>query len=186
MFVAECQALGCTGQDGNALQWGRNMFVAECAAAADHRQLLFYPSMGPQHVRCGMCLLAPCDHKGAYPSMGPQHVRCGMRISGLERSKAGKRLQWGRNMFVAECLRRRRRLQGLARPFNGAATCSLRNEHHALRGRGHIWSFNGAATCSLRNAEQTDAEMVNVYFPSMGPQHVRCGMCIRGCGARGR
>ena len=85
------------------------------------------PSMGPQHVRCGMR-----DHPGAHahsraPSMGPQHVRCGMplpartprrqstsfngaatcslrnEVDGLGSLARAERLQWGRNMFVAEC-----------------------------------------------------------------------------------
>ena len=58
--------------------------------------------MGPQHVRCGMLDgLARAERKGV-PSMGPQHVRCGMVMPGRG-AAAAQYLQWGRNMFVAEC-----------------------------------------------------------------------------------
>ena len=57
--------------------------------------------------------------------MGPQHVRCGMNLL-AGRDTAYTRLQWGRNMFVAECATLHI-LNLLVITFNGAATCSLRN-----------------------------------------------------------
>ena len=135
-----------------ALQWGRNMFVAECGILNGLLMTCTMPSMGPQHVRCGMhsnihmltintipsmgpqhvrcgMYMHPrqTPHLTEIPSMGPQHVRCGM-VDGRVHIDAGRRrLQWGRNMFVAECRRKY-----LGRPITNK--------------------------------------------PSMGPQHVRCGM----------
>ena len=108
------------------LQWGRNLFVAECygkidnvcqrvsfngaatcslrnvRGAAPPRPPVRGASMGPQLVRCGM-MSSPEAH--AYiggASMGPQLVRCGMRPR-PRRSRSRSLLQWGRNLFVAEC-----------------------------------------------------------------------------------
>ena len=133
--------------------------------------------MGPQHVRCGMLFWGAICASLYLPSMGPQHVRCGMHraASGIADSTA---LQWGRNMFVAECGPLYTARAAAARSFNGAATCSLRNDRalprrgkadvpsmgpqHVRCGMPHglvaacdlVHSFNGAATCSLRNAWQ--------------------------------
>ena len=97
------------------------------AGARDGRVLYYaVPSMGPQHVRCGMvyalvicgaaarafngaatCSLRndlvdePPQRVGDAPSMGPQHVRCGMKDAGFL-TVIKTHLQWGRNMFVAE------------------------------------------------------------------------------------
>ena len=108
------------------LQWGRNMFVAECPQAGRIYGRDIRPSMGPQHVRCGMKALKTGDYLFYDPSMGPQHVRCGMPPS-LYAVQLG------------------------TESFNGAATCSLRNACLARPSALHNHTFNGAATCSLRN-----------------------------------
>ena len=108
------------------LQWGRNLFVAECKASQSMTPRGILASMGPQLVRCGMLRQNPRLYRPSDASMGPQLVRCGMVGS----------------FFAAGvfCL-----------CFNGAATCSLRNDDLDVQGAGCRSSFNGAATCSLRN-----------------------------------
>ena len=57
--------------------------------------------------------------------MGPQLVRCGKRIIMKTIDLRQSRLQWGRNLFVAESDYTAGR-QRFKEAFNGAATCSLR------------------------------------------------------------
>ena len=87
------------------LQWGRNMFVAECSSPAGPTRRGSRPSMGPQHVRCGMRPRQAHLNDLEGPSMGPQHVRCGMLADEFAAHLGQSALQWGRNMFVAECAR---------------------------------------------------------------------------------
>ena len=125
LFVAECCLRPYPISDSPVLQWGRNLFVAECQAVVD-----------PSHL--------------CQASMGPQLVRCGMQ---------SQINQW----------------EQVLERFNGAATCSLRNERLCrLLDRGFT-SFNGAATCSLRNG-MTGGGVPAWSGASMGPQLVRCGM----------
>ena len=58
--LVRCGMLGCAGGTVHniMLQWGRNLFVAECFYKARSPALLGLASMGPQLVRCGMPL--PC------------------------------------------------------------------------------------------------------------------------------
>ena len=102
MFVAECTT--CLRREGrrDALQWGRNMFVAEWHSWTTVHCDIEVPSMGPQHVRCGMLTAAAHGSRKYHPSMGPQHVRCGMPIIRPGPFALFLILQWGRNMFVAE------------------------------------------------------------------------------------
>ena len=65
--------------------------------------------------------------------MGPQLVRCGMRRLGRPDRFAGALLQWGRNLFVAECWICQGSITSAQDSFNGAATCSLRNARPSLR-----------------------------------------------------
>ena len=156
--------------------------------------------MGPQLVRCGMSDKVNGIDTRLHASMGPQLVRCGMY--GLQRTfcpltlcfngaatcslrNAALRsrddigigpLQWGRNLFVAECGQHYdRRL--LASGFNGAATCSLRNVEKATVGVEKAtllqWGRNLFVAECL--APQRNGKVVAVA--SMGPQLVRCGMC---------
>ena len=102
LFVAECSHADEYEYAELVLQWGRNLFVAECRRG--HAQLVevVLASMGPQLVRCGMEIP---DDRGArlrVASMGPQLVRCGMITSSLAHRLACGQLQWGRNLFVAE------------------------------------------------------------------------------------
>ena len=62
------------------------------------------------------------------------------------------RLQWGRNLFVAERIRRSCLPHSQGGRFNGAATCSLRKGQDEQGGSPQGVRFNGAATCSLRKA----------------------------------
>ena len=115
------------------LQWGRNLFVAECAPAAGAHRPPGRASMGPQLVRCGMMacshrkhqhhmlqwgrnlFVAECVeyavwvHADGRASMGPQLVRCGMLVKVGQAMEASCALQWGRNLFVAECMHTGRR-----------------------------------------------------------------------------
>ena len=107
--------------------------------------------------------------------MGPQLVRCGMSLSSLK-----TKLLYVPFNGAATCSLR----NALPLPlrfcscdsFNGAATCSLRNGWNLRRHKHSVPTFNGAATCSLRNAGRGDVELGALLVPSMGPQLVRCGM----------
>ena len=182
------------------LQWGRNLFVAECSGCKggnDHPTHSFngaatcslrnvvqayagkmwgaFASMGPQLVRCGMCGAAGGRLRTGHASMGPQLVRCGMpdltewpkesrssfngaatcSLRNVYRANFGTEpdagLQWGRNLFVAECLGTRRGL---------IHTYSLQ------------WGRNlFVAECGHRAGRRS-----RVLPASMGPQLVRCGM----------
>ena len=226
MFVAECALYREDCINRGILQWGRNMFVAEWRRETTQHGRNPEPSMGPQHVRCGMTLLSSRFKFQFCPSMGPQHVRCGMPMScsmgrnlpfpsmgpqhvrcgmiAMQKSVASQcsALQWGRNMFVAECDHHhvggdheglhpsmgpqhvRCGMQNLRR----APRCSYRLQwgrnmfvaecgRHSWRGCAPCPSFNGAATCSLRNVCGLEMKGCGPAQPSMGPQHVRCGMC---------
>ena len=78
MFVAEWRIVSDDELLETILQWGRNMFVAECPVHRRHCLQRLAPSMGPQHVRCGMTPDPVRTVHTEPPSMGPQHVRCGM------------------------------------------------------------------------------------------------------------
>ena len=62
------------------LQWGRNLFVAECPHKRDVQLHGDAASMGPQLVRCGMLLDSLTSKSQSIASMGPQLVRCGMLV----------------------------------------------------------------------------------------------------------
>ena len=61
----------------NALQWGRNLTVAE--GGLNPARLVFYlpASMGPQLDSCGRVRLGGRGRRGARASMGPQLDSCG-------------------------------------------------------------------------------------------------------------
>ena len=124
MRVAESMQVEFLALVENALQWGRNMRVAESRTLPRSRQCQM-PSMGPQHESCGKFEAARPRHFRLDPSMGPQHESCGKcapgrKPAGRPRPSMGpqhescgkplakwfeegtKRLQWGRNMRVAE------------------------------------------------------------------------------------
>ena len=109
------------------------------------------PSMGPQLVRCGKC-----DHvEGSNNTLTFNGAAtCSLRKDIHHKYGQGdscRRLQWGRNLFVAESYIPVR--SPLVPPF----------------------SFNGAATCSLRKDAKHIGNQRYADAPSMGPQLVRCG-----------
>ena len=83
-------------------------------------------------------------------SMGPQLVRCGMpNASGV---KIGDTvLQWGRNLFVAEC-------------YTGA------------QNRTHVWMLQWGRNLFVAECGGRHVEIRQGTAASMGPQLVRCGM----------
>ena len=136
----------------HCLQWGRNLFVAECKGGRHEAKQGGQPSMGPQLVRCGMNHAAiPITDMPPSPSMGPQLVRCGMQTA-TKKSRRFLSLQWGRNLFVAECRRQQR--------YDRTHPDTLQ------------WGRNlFVAECGRRPRERRRRRP-----PSMGPQLVRCGM----------
>ena len=139
--------------------------------------------------------------------MGPQLVRCGMcTIDG--RIDLQSKLQWGRNLFVAECPACMTSWPRTSSSFNGAATCSLRNVTLSPRtprrdvmlqwgrnlfvaewGPPHGTAVRGAAAsmgpqlvrCGMG---PSSLNWIDRCFASMGPQLVRCGMRARRRGWR--
>ena len=132
--------------------------------------------MGPQLVRCGMRSIRvfrpmpPISFNGAA-TCSLRNVPCASTISSRDTD-----LQWGRNLFVAECPRAAYQASCSYSAFNGAATCSLRNAGTPVHATAAHPAFNGAATCSLRNVREHHQHRGAGRKPSMGPQLVRCGM----------
>ena len=108
------------------------------------------PSMGPQHVRCGMSEICLMEFMVfVHPSMGPQHVRCGMCLHGLMGVHA---LSPSMGPQHVRC--------GMHIPISDEISQRLlqwgRNMFVAEwnpRRANTVFpvTFNGAATCSLRN-----------------------------------
>ena len=155
------------------LQWGRNLSVAEGChrSRVDSTMKLSFNGAATFRLRKAAAPLPP-PPSAVVASMGPQPFGCGR--GGRKRSSAGmasfngaatfrlrkavrlprfwrlpRRLQWGRNLSVAE--------------GRGAAP------HMACRAR-----FNGAATFRLRKAGN-DLERRRAMRASMGPQPFGCG-----------
>ena len=87
----------------HVLQWGRNMFVAECCQIGKYASRTGTPSMGPQHVRCGMTSNMVLVWTGDAPLQWGRNMfvaECGSGLFNVLQFKSI--LQWGRNMFVAE------------------------------------------------------------------------------------
>ena len=116
------------------------------------------------------------DTKNLIASMGPQLVRCGMKnVPGLI-LETPARLQWGRNLFVAECMPCLLSAQSVMRASMGPQLVRCGMQQRQLRRRRPVPAgFNGAATCSLRNVS-LHALRRRMGHASMGPQLVRCGM----------
>ena len=128
LFVAEWSPPAGRPIAAWTLQWGRNLFVAECGPGPPAARDTRLASMGPQLVRCGMhtrtCRTRDCCRcfNGA--------ATCSLRNDNRKQKVlwGSYKLQWGRNLFVAEWSPAPSIVSGAGRGFNGAATCSLRNE----------------------------------------------------------
>ena len=85
------------------LQWGRNLFVAECGWRAVPSRAITCASMGPQLVRCGMRLPDQGTKRRLRCFNGA--ATCSLRNDGgpIYGHDGIPQLQWGRNLFVAEC-----------------------------------------------------------------------------------
>ena len=138
------------------LQWGRNLFVAEWvnawAALVEKRWLQWGRNL----------FVAECT---TLTLTDPPY---GM-------------LQWGRNLFVAECSSPAGPTRRGSRRFNGAATCSLRNDPilPGYLGPPPVlqWGRNlFVAECVAGGKKPTGPGVA-----SMGPQLVRCGMNVPCC-----
>ena len=127
LFVAECHMAHPRLRQEPKLQWGRNLFVAECPRAAYQASCSCRSFNGA--ATCSLRNVgdgAVC-HPGGGASMGPQLVRCGMPPCPPSNCLSPSKLQWGRNLFVAECPQMPHTASMSLPCFNGAATCSLRN-----------------------------------------------------------
>ena len=149
MRVAESALVPARTTCRRCLQWGRNMRVAESMAAATSILAGIRPSMGPQHESCG---------KSAWNwrRARPPYLQWGRNMRVAESGALGTAvyrtvgLQWGRNMRVAESLRR-------------PSACS--------RWRNLQWGRNMRVAESRSTAWRGRGQST----PSMGPQHESCG-----------
>ena len=137
------------------LQWGRNLFVAEC---------------------CSSVIILVDSRKRLQWGRNLFVAECSRRLFVVLMN--GVVLQWGRNLFVAECSHRLMTGATATSGFNGGrnlfvAECCWRSRLQAW----WIYGFNGAATCSLRNGAVL-AVRGRRGPASMGPQLVRCGMLV--------
>ena len=87
--------------DLNLLQWGRNLTVAEGRPPPSKTAPYGFASMGPQLDSCGRRNNDYANLAFVHASMGPQLDSCG-RDAPCPKARAGPRLQWGRNLTVAE------------------------------------------------------------------------------------
>ena len=149
MIVAEGGSVGAAARCGK-LQWGRNMIVAEGSSRRRARPPRRDTSMGPQHDSCGRSSVRVTTATFKPTSMGPQHDSCGRNNTGATiYLQTG--LQWGRNMIVAEGARRPCQLAHRRRTSMGPQHDSCGRLYLVVRKR----------LCSLPT--------------SMGPQHDSCG-----------
>ena len=110
MTVAEgAERLNLCAKNGE-LQWGRNLTVAEGMQGPRCRPRTPFASMGPQLDSCGRIDAADNVLGCAVASMGPQLDSCGRIELNPDRVGAIRRLQWGRNLTVAEGLKAASRL----------------------------------------------------------------------------
>ena len=125
------------------LQWGRNLIVAE-GRPLRLSLLGLRASMGPQLDSCGRLTPELAQLVVAAASMGPQLDSCGRKK--YPRAGGGLyRLQWGRNLIVAE---------GASTRAKRSASLKLQWGRNLIVAEGWRWSagsapgasFNGAAT----------------------------------------
>ena len=120
LIVAEGRYSFTSSGNRSALQWGRNLIVAEGPSG-------FWPTSGGSRLQWGRNLIVAeggrtwirCRRRRA--SMGPQLDSCGRRQA-LDWTVVRSPLQWGRNLIVAEGSKKRARTTSARRGFNGAAT----------------------------------------------------------------
>ena len=166
--------------------------------AVNQFQTVIAASMGPQHHCCGVIRLRFSVGLKPIASMGPQHHCCGVKPA-VTRTVLRNRLQWGRNITVAECSIRSKRASKWTR-FNGAATSLLRSDllialkptlvgasmgpqHHCCGVRYRLDELIAACFVLQWGRNITVAECCTVllvcglfYSASMGPQHHCCGV----------
>ena len=138
------------------LQWGRNLSVAEGAVALMRSREMRAASMGPQPFGCG---------RRTTPAGGASRrmLQWGRNLSVAEgadsspRAAIVRKLQWGRNLSVAEGARTSGHTMPRSLRFNGAATFRLRKARPSCPAGGGEQSFNGAATFRLRKASPKSA-----------------------------
>ena len=180
------------------LQWGRDIIVAEILYRGSSDDGYSRASMGPRHYRRGNRARDNAETpERESASMGPRHYRRGNGAL-MSYRKAAKKLQWGRDIIVAEISLRlvasgvnnllqwgRDIIVAEMHPatpppratqrFNGAATLSSRKFTHARKEQFGMNGFNGAATLSSRKSPNHHFRRRGVGCASMGPRHYRRG-----------
>ena len=133
---------------GAALQWGRNLSVAE--GARNQCGLCHAPdaSMGPQPFGCGRCR-APARVIAAPGFNGAATFRLRKAAGKSGNLQALDALQWGRNLSVAEGCHDVR-LTSLPRWLQWGRNLSVAEGRRPASHLEGLGSFNGAATFRLR------------------------------------
>ena len=158
-------------QEYGPLQWGRNMRVAESSSRIQGT----FPgntSMGPQHESCGKHHLPEADALQERTSMGPQHESCG-KLNKAIIDLAQAKLQWGRNMRVAE-------RSSSFTPQMAPVMTSMGPQHESC-GKAYDLGIDDVAVTlqwgrNMRVAESLGGCRRNAPVnTSMGPQHESCG-----------
>ncbi len=86
------------------LQWGRNILVAESPRRRAGKMGPVLASMGPQHTRCGKLGSSQDCASGLVCFNGAATYSLRKAASSNRTSLSNSRLQWGRNILVAESL----------------------------------------------------------------------------------
>ena len=168
---------------GGLLQWGRNLSVAEGRPLhLSHDRAA--ASMGPQPFGCGRALEPSDPACRRQASMGPQPFGCGrVKVRNVELDN--RHASMGPQPFG--CGRQaqpvyHRQARGC---FNGAATFRLRKACGITICQGRLKCFNGAATFRLRKVRFQNGSAYSDEA-SMGPQPFGCGRGRRRWGRRPR
>ena len=103
LFVAEWSAHMIIRGSGPHLQWGRNLFVAECNIMGMVAVFIGLAFNGA--ATCSLRNANPLPTSSNHPSSFNGAATCSLRNAApiTAKSSPAAALQWGRNLFVAEC-----------------------------------------------------------------------------------
>ena len=155
LFVAECDTSAYVYAQGLELQWGRNLFVAEWQVWMTMAIIYAVELQWGRNLFVAECIGGHRPGRSRPPaSMGPQLVRCGMDIRGPAAHAIAAAASMGPQLVRCGMLYSRAFVTWISHASMGPqlVRCGMQTLH--TLGCCHTPGFNGAATCSLRNAER--------------------------------
>ncbi len=165
------------GKTGSGLQWGRDVIVADGRSGTSRPgSRTSFNGAATLSSRMGDLATAARNDRAVRASMGPRRYRRGWCGAGERRVSDKEKLQWGRDVIVADGRTRPQDLRvgrsdasmGPRRYRRGWATSA------AMRSTAPDFCFNGAATLSSRMASSR-VYLARRSHASMGPRRYRRG-----------